>query len=492
MYSRNVHLEKIQLAALDALVVFASVLGATWLRHSSGGVTPLGEPIVVPWNAYLFPAALLSLAFVVLFRFQGLYTVRYGRLVEAFRILKAASIATMAVLALTFFYRGYSYSRATVLIFYPTCLALLIATRNLHRAYRKALRAKREAARRVLIVGFGSVGQHLARGLLEDPGYYQLVGFLDDDPRKRGAGVGSVEVLGTTADLTRIAEALEVDEVILAMPSAPKDRIMDLVGECLRLRVRFKVVPNLCDLMLERVELDEVAGLPLIGLKGSSIVGFNWALKRAFDVAFASGVLLGTAPLFALIAAAIKLTSKGPVFYRQTRIGREGRPFPFLKFRSMRAAAGAEIHRSFTADWIYGRTGGSRPSRAVGAALAEPGDEEGVHKLVRDPRVTAVGAFLRRTSLDELPQFLNVLAGNMSVVGPRPPIAYEVERYTEWHKRRLEVLPGITGLWQVSGRNKLSFDEMVRLDVEYIETWSLEQDVKIVLKTIPALLGKAY
>jgi len=481
MYSRNLQLAKVQLALLDALVVFASVLGATWLRHSSGGVSPLGEPIVVPWSAYLFPAALLSVAFVVLFRYQGLYTVRYGRLVEAFRMVKAATIATMAVLTLTFFYRGYSYSRATVLIFYPTCLVLLTVSRNLHRAYRKALRAKREAARRVLIVGFGSVGRHLASALLDDPGYYQLVGFLDDDPAKRGEGIGEVEVLGATCDLARIAAEREVDEVIVAMPSAPQDRIMDLVGECLRLRVRFKVVPNLCDLMLERVEVDDVAGLPLVGLKGSSIVGFNWAIKRAFDLSFASLILLAASPLLLVIAAAIKLTSRGPVLYRQTRVGRDGRPFPFLKFRSMRMATDADIHRRFTADWIYGRTGAA-------PATASPI----VHKIVRDPRVTAVGAFLRRTSLDELPQFLNVLAGNMSVVGPRPPIAYEVERYTEWHKRRLEVLPGITGLWQVSGRNKLSFDEMVRLDVEYIETWSLEQDVKIVLKTIPALLGRAY
>jgi exopolysaccharide biosynthesis polyprenyl glycosylphosphotransferase len=370
---------------------------------------------------------------------------------------------------------------------------LVITTRNLHRAYRTAVLSKREAARRVLIVGFGSVGQHLAHALLDGPAYYQLVGFLDDDPVKRGASIGSVDVLGTTADLARIVEAREVDEVILALPSAPQDRVMELVGECLRLRIRFKIVPNLCDLMLERVEFDEVAGLPLIGLKGSSIVGLNWALKRTFDLVFASGVLLLTSPLFLVVAAAIKLTSKGPVFYRQTRVGRDGKPFPFLKFRSMRVRSEADLHQRYTAEWIYGRTGGAKPSRSVGAALAVPGEDvSGVHKIVRDPRVTAVGSFLRRTSLDELPQFLNVLAGNMSVVGPRPPIAYEVERYTEWHKRRLEVLPGITGLWQVSGRNKLSFDEMVRLDVEYIETWSLEQDVKIVLKTIPALLGKAY
>jgi exopolysaccharide biosynthesis polyprenyl glycosylphosphotransferase len=493
MYSRDARLEKVQLAILDVAVVFVSALGATWLRHSSEWTSPLGEPVHVPWNAYLFPAALVSLAFVVLFRYQGLYTVRYGRLIEAFRVVKAASIATMAVLTLTFFYRGYSYSRATALIFYPTSIALLLVSRNLYRAYRAAVHAKREAARRVLIVGFGSVGQHLARALLRDPGYYHLVGFLDDDPIKLGAELAGVRVLGATEDLVRIAGKCEADEVILAIPSASQERIMDLVGECLRLRVRWKVVPNLCDLMLERVHLDHVAGLPLIGLRGSNVVGFNWALKRAFDLAFASAVLVVLSPVLLVVAAAVKLTSRGPVLYRQTRVGLHGRPFPFVKFRTMRTASGAEIHQRFAADWIYGRSGRDVPTRAVGAALAAPPiGEPGVHKIVRDPRVTAVGSFLRRTSLDELPQLLSVLRGTMSVVGPRPPIPYEVERYTEWHKRRLEVLPGITGLWQVSGRNRLTFDEMVRLDVEYIETWSLEQDLKIVLKTVPALLGRAY
>jgi lipopolysaccharide/colanic/teichoic acid biosynthesis glycosyltransferase len=209
--------------------------------------------------------------------------------------------------------------------------------------------------------------------------------------------------------------------------------------------------------------------------------------------------------VFIVAATAIKLTSRGPVFFRQTRVGLRGRPFVFLKFRSMRVGSDATIHKDYSNDWIYGRTGNvpEQPApRSLGAAAArEPAPEEiappavaaGVHKIVQDPRVTFVGGLLRRTSLDELPQLWNVLRGDMSLVGPRPAIPYEVERYTEWHKRRLETLPGITGLWQVSGRNALSFEEMVRLDIQYIETWSLEQDMKILLKTLPALLfGRAY
>jgi lipopolysaccharide/colanic/teichoic acid biosynthesis glycosyltransferase len=172
------------------------------------------------------------------------------------------------------------------------------------------------------------------------------------------------------------------------------------------------------------------------------------------------------------------------VLYRQTRIGQNGREFEFLKFRSMYVRNDATIHQQYTADWIYGQV-----TPDVGAAALKPA----VYKIVSDPRVTPVGRVLRKTSLDEMPQFWNVLRGEMSVVGPRPPVPYEVARYTEWHKRRLDVLPGITGLWQVSGRNALSFDEMIRLDIQYIENWSLKKDLSIVWRTIPALLfGKAY
>jgi exopolysaccharide biosynthesis polyprenyl glycosylphosphotransferase len=221
----------------------------------------------------------------------------------------------------------------------------------------------------------------------------------------------------------------------------------------------------------------------LIGLRGNTIVGFNWAMKRAFDIFFSMSLLILLSPLLALIALAVKATSKGPVLYRQTRVGHNGKRFEFLKFRSMYTRNDPSVHQSYTADWIYGRAIDSAPNAGG----------EKVYKILGDPRITTIGRLLRKTSLDELPQFWNVLRGEMSVVGPRPPLPYEVERYTEWHKRRLEVLPGITGLWQVSGRNALTFDQMIRLDIQYIENWSLKNDLSIVWRTIPAVVfGKAY
>src|SRR2546422_2104504 len=499
MYSKDIFLERAQKAMLDGGIVFSAFLTAALLRHSGVILDPVpGRHF--EFAAYLFPATLMALTFVVLFRYEGLYSGRFGRFAEAFRIARGASGGTMAALALTFFYRGHSYSRATVLIFYPLVVAALIGARSLYRRYGAAVRANPAARRRVLIVGFGRVGQHLGREPLRRPSYYELHGFLDDDPAKMGASLEGRRVLGTTGDLERLVREAAIDEIIVALPSAPRERVMEILGACLRLKVAWKVVPDLYDLLLERLSFDEVGDLPLAGLRGPAIVGFNWALKRAFDLGLASLLLLLSSPIFLLAAAAIRLTSRGPVLFRQTRVGLRGRPFVFLKFRSMRVGSDATIHKNYSNDWIYGRTGNDRKRpapRSVGAAAAREGagqgGEPGVHKIVRDPRVTFVGSLLRRTSLDELPQLWNVMRGDMSLVGPRPAMPYEVERYTEWHKRRLETLPGITGLWQVSGRNALSFEEMVRLDIRYIETWSVEQDMKILLKTLPALLfGNAY
>jgi len=203
------------------------------------------------------------------------------------------------------------------------------------------------------------------------------------------------------------------------------------------------------------------------------------ALKRAIDIIGSTAALILFSPLFLAIATMIKATSKGPIFFRQVRIGQQAQPFVFLKFRSMTAGNNDAIHKEYVQQLIAGKAE-RHPSS---------GNGNGVFKLTEDPRITRIGAFLRRTSLDELPQLLNVLKGEMSLVGPRPPIPYEVEAYDFWHRRRLlEVKPGITGLWQVSGRSRVTFDEMVRLDLRYARSWSPWMDIKILLQTPRAVL----
>lgn len=207
---------------------------------------------------------------------------------------------------------------------------------------------------------------------------------------------------------------------------------------------------------------------------------FALHLKRVIDVVASLIALLLLSPLFALIAALIKLTSKGPVFFRQTRVGQYGEKFTFLKFRSMHVSNNSSIHKDYVRRFISGK-----------ARLNQRGNgESSIYKLVDDPRVTRAGRFLRRSSLDELPQLLNVLKGEMSLVGPRPPLPYEFDVYELWHRRRvLEAKPGITGLWQVNGRSTTTFDDMVRLDLQYARSWSLWLDLQILLKTPRAVLS---
>lgn len=198
-------------------------------------------------------------------------------------------------------------------------------------------------------------------------------------------------------------------------------------------------------------------------------------LKRTVDLSAGMLVMVLGAPVFLFLATAVKLSSPGPVLFRQVRLGRDGKPFTFYKFRSMHHKNDDGLHRDFARDFISGD-------------MLEESDESTVFKMVRDPRITTIGRFLRRSSLDELPQFYNVLRGEMSLVGPRPPISYELEHYQDWHKDRLKVKPGLTGLWQVSGRSTVGFDEMVKLDLYYIGHWNLMLDLKIMARTVPAMV----
>lgn len=201
-------------------------------------------------------------------------------------------------------------------------------------------------------------------------------------------------------------------------------------------------------------------------------------MKRVVDVVFSLFVLIFGFPFYTLIAVLIKLTSEGPVLFVQDRVGKEGRPFKFYKFRTMTVGNNDNLHRDFARNFINGDSKGH----------LDGGNGRRVYKITSDPRVTSIGRFLRRTSLDELPQFINVFKGEMTLVGPRPPLGYELPHYKDWHKKRLTVKPGLTGLWQVSGRSTVPFDEMVRLDMQYIENWSFLLDLKIILRTIPVML----
>ena len=400
-----------------------------------------------------------------------------GLLDEALLVAGAVTTAMGGVILWAFFLR-FSPSRLVFIYAWAIAVALLLARRAAGRALRRWFWRRGIGVDRVLVVGAGQTGRRVMQAMMGQPDLgYRLVGFVAD----AGAGddlavatehrIARAERLGCPAEVGDVVAAHGVDQVIVALPADQHERVLAIVDQCRARGVPFKVVPDLVQLSLDRVDLGEVAGVPLIGFKGAAIAGASLWAKRAMDIAVALSVLLAMAVPMAAIALLIRRDSPGPVLCRQRRIGRHGVPFRLAKFRTM--------------------VDGAADQRAdlVAAEVAAGGADPRLFKLRDDPRLTRVGRALRRFSLDELPQFVQVLRGEMSVVGPRPPLPEEVDGYEAWHHQRLLVTPGLTGLWQVNGRSTLSFDEMVRLDLYYAEHWSPWLDVKIVLRTIPAVLG---
>jgi exopolysaccharide biosynthesis polyprenyl glycosylphosphotransferase len=313
--------------------------------------------------------------------------------------------------------------------------------------------------RRVLIVGANAVGQQLARELADG---HHVVGYVDHS-RDVSAPAG-VPVLGPLSALERLVDAYAVDELVIALPAHRREAISAVLARGFERPVKVKLLPDAAEILPRCVAVEQFAGRAFLGFVASARV--TW-VKRALDLVVTSLSLLALGPVMLAIACLIKLDSPGPVFYRQERVGKNGRRFQMIKFRSMRPDADRLL-----------------------ASLQSQNEASGpLFKIRNDPRVTRVGHVLRRLSLDELPQVFNVLNGDMSLVGPRPPLASEVARYEDWQLGRLGAVPGMTGLWQVSGRSELPFHDMVRLDLDYIRNWSFGLDLQILLRTIPAVLA---
>jgi exopolysaccharide biosynthesis polyprenyl glycosylphosphotransferase len=332
------------------------------------------------------------------------------------------------------------------------------------------LRANRGiGVQRVLVIGGGEVGQAVLRVMLarKDLGYFP-VGYLDDNPAIGDVDLGRLRGMGGTENLEGVINNERVDLVMVTLPWTEHNRIMRIVDVCKRESVALRVVPDVFQLNLRQLNVENLDGIPLLGLEVEPTrYVANRLIKRALDltlVGLASPIWL---PIFGLVALAIKLDgSNGSIFYAQRRVGENGKPFNMYKFRSMIPDA----------------------DRLREQLVREQNQDPRHPKIVDDPRITSIGGFIRRTSLDELPNLINVILGNMSLVGPRPPTPDEVDLYDKWHMQRLNTVPGVTGLWQVSGRSHVPFDEMVLLDIYYIENWSIWLDLEIVMRTVPRVL----
>jgi exopolysaccharide biosynthesis polyprenyl glycosylphosphotransferase len=472
--------------ALDGIIALGSFLFAFWIRE--------GEPLLsqhawawskefVPYAGILYFAVAVRIVMLVYqraFRYHGAFS--YTQ--EAFKVFKATAVSSLLIIAWAFLFRGgfafrdFSYSRSVFVLDFAIALGAYLV---LHLGVRFVqVRARRSDVNLIptLIVGTNPEAEQTIKELEErrDLGY-RVVGVLESK-RAETAEVGGVRVVGTVDELPDVVKQLAIQEVIITDDSLTSDRMFEAMMKIGRKqRVEFRFAPSLFELLPQKTSVDQIGVLPMVRLFREPLSEAERFVKRVSDILISVAALIATAPLLTVIAAWIKLDSKGGVFFRQERVGMDGRVFLCYKFRSMHADADELVHRE-----AYERN-------IAGDSSANAGDDDGpVYGKVRnDPRVTHAGRWLRRSSIDELPQLINVLLGDMSVVGPRPPIPYEVEAYEPWQRKRLDMKPGITGLWQVSGRNRLTFEEMVRTDLYYIENWSLWLDLKIILLTLPAV-----
>ena len=452
-----------QTRRLQALFVAADVLatvlalGAAWLiRFESVWPTPKGAQ---PFENYVAFIPILVAIWPVVFYFHRLYQIRRDRstIDEVLAVIVAASLGTILLVGLLAFWRGFTYtSRQLLVLFLFLDILFVSLVRFGIRKYLETMWSTGTGVRRTLIVGAGDAGRALADKLLDHPATgLKPVGFADDDPLKRTEGYRGLAVLGTTSEVTALIGAHEVDTVFLALPVEAYRTMLTILKEVGNQIVDLKVVPDLFQYVTFKAGIEDFDGLPVINLTQMPLEGWNSLVKRTMDVALSALGLVALAVLFPILALAIWLEDRGPIFYAQERMGLDGRLFRMLKFRSMRVDAEDD-----------------------GARWTEE----------NDPRRTLVGAFLRQTSLDELPQLINVFKGEMSLVGPRPERPEFVSTFREkfpQYMLRHRVRAGITGWAQVHGwRGNTSLSKRIEYDLYYIENWSVGLDVKILWLTV--------
>ncbi|MBV9471555.1 MAG: sugar transferase [Solirubrobacterales bacterium] len=411
-----------------------------------------------PWVAFAYLVTVLMFARVDLYsdrpRRPGL-----GKIATA--LFQATVIALVFALASGEHFSSYYIFYGS--LFFGT--VYIAGLRELYLRFTGRLLERAGYRRRALLVGSGKHIEAVAHALAgRARTRVDLVGYISLTRRPQNG----LRSLGSLEDLPQILATERIQEVIIADPDFPQERAVDLVDRCHQRGVTVHVAPSTMEILFDRAEFVPGQTVPLFTLRPPVFEGIDYALKRTFDLVLSTVGLIVLSPVLLAISLAVKLSSRGPVIYRSERPGMAGKPFHCFKFRTMR------MH----ADQIQ-------------ADLESLNEQSGaLFKIRRDPRLTAVGRFLRRYSLDELPQLANVVRGEMSLVGPRPLPMRDFERLEEWHKKRYLVLPGITGLWQVSGRAELDFDDLVRLDFLYLERWSMFLDLSILLKTIPAVLSR--
>ena len=460
--------------AVDALMIVAAFLAAYFLRTSIDLFSPFQEPSRATYEVML---AVVVVTVVVTFNLVGLYNLRRGvsRVDQFYRVSAAVSIGLVLSIAVNSILLGnrFIYSRQVLIVGWLLCIALVTVGRFLHGELVGALRTREVARDRLLVIGAGKTGRLVLETIARSPWLgYEIVGVLRHGQNGQAAlgeeTVGGFPILGDDTQLATLARRHNIDEVIVALTGTPHEEVLTLAQGLIEQPVNIKVYPDTFQLITNNeLSLDDLGGLPMVSVRNVALRGWNRLVKRLIDVALSAVILALVSPLLVLLAALIKLSSPGPVFHLQERVGHDGHSFLCIKLRSM--AVGAED--------------------SSGPVWARPDD----------PRRTVLGRFMRRYSLDELPQFVNVLLGEMSIVGPRPERPHFVQQFSQsipGYAYRHHEKAGITGWAQVNGlRGNTSIEERTRYDLYYVENWSPLFDIKIIVKTIWLVLrpdGNAY
>jgi exopolysaccharide biosynthesis polyprenyl glycosylphosphotransferase len=477
----------------DLAISTGSFILAYWMRQGEAVFfRPLGDflPIDITWNFRPYFSVLLfvPLVRILALRHYDLYRLHgeFSLLQDLSNLFKATMVGSLVITSIAFLYRGgrefhdFSYSRLVFVYDWLIVMAAYTSLRLFVRAAQTIYRHHSGNLIPALVVGCGQNAEVCISEIAQKPRLgYRVLGVLMANGENFNPQIEGVPVLGRFEDLPVFVRQYGIKEVLITDERISPQSIFEAIMKCGRKhRVDFRVVPNLFNCLPSKTGIEQIGSLPMIKLFQEPLQGPNRWLKRTIDLTFCALSVTLSSPLWFLIIVLIKLNSRGPAIYRQERVGMDGRVFRAYKFRSMYINADDEIHRE-----VMKKAISNRPESNQGT------DDDPIYGKVKDdPRITKVGKWLRHYSLDELPQLLNVIRGEMSLIGPRPPIPYEVELYQDWHRARFHVKPGITGLWQVSGRNRLSFEQMVKLDIYYIENWSLWLDLKILLKTIPVVV----
>ncbi|HKR67083.1 MAG TPA: sugar transferase [Thermoanaerobaculia bacterium] len=454
------------IAFFAAFVIRDLILPHVDPAHFPTGLFPLAEYLKI------YPIVLVLWSFL-LFAYQSYHSHRTIPLTkEAATTIRVVGVGTVLLATLAFLIPLRQLSRSWFVLFGFLALMLLLAEKILVRVMARWVRSKGLNYRTVLIVGTGRRATDIARLIVGHKYWgYKILGFVSDGHHLSN-GWTRYRIFGTVPDLKRILERGEIhepiDEIVFAVTRKKLDEMKQIFLMCEELGIRTRVAMNFIQNRVAKMEIEELEGVPFLTFTTTPSNETQLAVKRALDVAISLLILTLAGPILGIAALAIKLSSPGSVLFKQQRIGLNGRYFTLYKFRTMIEDAHAR--------------------REEVAHLNEMNGP--VFKMRDDPRVTPVGRWLRRFSLDELPQLWNVLKGDMSLVGPRPPIPEEVASYHRWHRRRLSMKPGLTCLWQINGRNQIQdFDHWMKLDLQYIDNWSPSLDLKILLRTIPAVLS---